>query len=242
MTRSDHDFGLDVLGHGHGGGHGGHHHGGGGHRGGRGPWGWWGGWGGGYDDYYPLLVSDNADDETPDEDEARAAYYARKAGLELVGYVAPERHWYNVLVTPGQMKAELDSIKREGDTLDKDIRSFSTDAPGYPAFLADWKTFWSEFNKYYDDTGWLSRAFAGTEDKIIAYGNQLNDRREKFTKFPGASATEAPVVPVKHREDDAAIPWKTVLIGGLVVAGVIGGGYALSKVSGVAALFKKARP
>ena len=232
--------GLDLLGCdevGHGGGGGGHGGGGhGGHGGGRGGRGYGGpliyggsGWG---DDTY-VVDGWDVDAYSPD-DIAKAVVRRLKTGSNI-GYAAPETHWYSI-ATPGDILAEMDKVQREADTLDHDFESYSGGDSGFPATKSAWKAFLAEYKKFYEDNnGWFSRLSGGMGDRVVAYGNQLNDWRAKLKSFAGAKVTEPSLTAVQVREDPTKTNYKPYLIGGMVIAGLLGGGYALSKL----ALFKK---
>lgn len=236
---------LSLIG--HGGGHGGGGHGGGGHGGhggghrggGRGMRGGWGGpWYGGpwYDGYgYDVLLED--DEELADKIAKKVAQRQWVAGAH-VGYVAPETHWYTI-ATPGAIKAEMDKVLREGETLAQDIASYHGGAASFSSFKAGWDSFWSGYKKFYEDTGWLGRLTGSAGDQVVAYGNQLNDWRAKLKQFPGAMVTEPSVTAIERREDPTKFNYMPLVYGGIAVAALVGGGYALSHVSAIAALFSR---
>jgi hypothetical protein len=212
-----------------GGGHGGHRHGGHGHGGrGRGGWGWGGG-GGPW--YYDGAWYDDLDllAENPTVDEIAEAV-ARKLKKTHVGYAAPETHWYTV-ATPGAMLDELDKVMREGDTLDRDFAAASVDS----STKAAWSSFLAGYKKFYaDHEGWFSRLGSAVGDQIVAYGNQLNDWRAKL-KSTGARVTEPSLTAIQVRTDPTKFNYMPLVIGALVILGLFGTGFAISKI----ALFRK---
>jgi len=248
--------GYEHLGGGHGGHGGGGHHGGGhgGHRGGRGFRGggfnqpmYFGPW---YDGGYELEELVAPDEEDLD---AVAELVARKlkkkhahvgCGFDSLGaddelgYAAPETHWYNLATTPSSVQAEKDKVLREGNTLDRDIMSFNSSNPVLPAFKEAWSTFWAGFKKFQGDS---SNWWSSTMDQTISYGNQLNDWRARFKQFDGAKTTEPALTAIERRVDPTAFNWKPLVYGVVAVAGLIGGGYGLSKVAAVGNLFRSSK-
>lgn len=243
-SDDDDSSGYDLLGCeeivGHGGGGGGHGGGGHGGHGGRGRGrdrdgallygGWGGGWG---------WDGDDDDDGISADDFAELVAQKLRNKKTSVGYVAPEEHWYNI-ATPGDILTEMDNVQREADTLDKDFDAYSGSDPNFPAAKTAWKAFLADYKKFYDDNkGWTSRLWGSTKENTINYGNQLNDWRAKLKSFSGAKVTEPAVTDVQVRVDPTKTNYKPLLIGGLVILGLFGGGYAISKMTGAGSLFKK---
>ena len=231
---------------GHGGGGHGHH---GGHGRGRGHgWGWGGGYyGPWYDGGYELVENDDLTAEQLAELVARKLQQKKAhvgSGFDVLGaedelgYAAPETHWYSI-ATPGTIKDEMDKVLREGNTLDRDIMSFSSKNPVLPSFKTAWSSFWDGYKAFYNDSGWFSRLSGGKGDQVVAYGNQLNDWRARFQKFDGAVTTEPSLTAIERRADPTKFNYMPLVYGAVAVVGLIGGGYALSKVAAVGSLFKK---
>lgn len=158
---------------------------------------------------------------------------------QALGYTPPTG---NPIVTPSAIKDEMDNVMREAKTLDADIAAYQGADAGLPAFRAAWGAFLAEYKKFYDDnasgvSGWLSRLWGSMMDRTVAYGNKVNDWRVRFSKFPGANPTEPAVTAVQNRQDDSSVPWKPILIGGVVVAGVGATGYVLAKLGVLASIF-----
>jgi hypothetical protein len=222
-----------IGGGGHGGGHshGGHHGHGHGHGYGRGA----GLWGGG--PYWEEVDGlDLLDVEELDDVLARRQHHG-------VGYAAPDTHWYSV-ATPGAIKDELDKVLHEGETLNRDISSYQGGDAAFSSFLAGWQSFWTGFKKFYNDNasgvgGWLSRLWSVSGDQVVSYGNQLNDWRAKLKSFSGAVVTEPSMTAIQRREDPTKFNYMPLVYGAIAIVALVGGGYALSKVGAVAALFTK---
>lgn len=155
----------------------------------------------------------------------------------IVGYVAPVDPTFVDFNTPASIQNEMNTVLREAQVLDADIKAFSGDS-AFAAFKSGWDSFFAEYKKFYADnatgvSGWLSRLWASVLKQTIAYGNKLNDFRIAFSKFPGARPSEPDVTAIQRRDDPSAVPWRKILLGAVIVAGIGAGGYALSKVSGV---------
>jgi hypothetical protein len=161
-------------------------------------------------------------------------------GADELGYAAPETHWYSI-ATPGVIKDEMDKVLREGNTLDRDIMMFMSGNPALFSFKDAWSSFWAGYKTFYDDSGWFSRLTSSKGDQVVAYGNQLNDWRARFLKFDGAVASEPDLTDIKRRTDPTKFNYMPLVYGAVAVVGVIGGGYALSKVGAIAALFSHKR-
>ena len=162
------------------------------------------------------------------------------ARTSMVGYTEPTKSWIEM---PGNALAEIESIKNEAAVLDSDVKRCTSNTADFAAFKTAWAAFLKEWQDFYDSngpgiSGWFGRTWGSTTDRARDYGNKLNDWRNKLAGF-GAKTTEPPATPKQNREDSTAIPWKPVVIGTVVVAGLFGGGYLLSKTAAVGSLFRK---
>jgi hypothetical protein len=145
-------------------------------------------------------------------------------------------------VTPGDTRAEEDSVNTAVQTLDDDI----TASPGTPtAFVQAWGGWKAEWDGFYKDqggvVGWFGRFLTGSPySKTLDYREQLKSWRAKFEALGGQASGPGLVdKPVSPPSDLAnIIKWATI------AAVVLGGFYVLHTtgvLGGVRGLFTPAR-
>lgn len=145
----------------------------------------------------------------------------------LIGYTDPTRSW---VVTPGRVKAEMDTVLAEGSVLNDDILSFQVSSSDIERFKKAWTSFWDTYKKFYDETGWFSRLSGSSYDKTVDYGRSLNDWRARFAELGGKPTQPKPRPPEERPEGEGGIPWKPMVISGSVVVALMAGGVFATRV------------
>ncbi len=126
------------------------------------------------------------------------------------------------IVTPGAMKAELDTVQAGVKQLDADIMSSKT----RDAFKNAWQLFSGEWKAFYDSHQSLtSRLFHATYEKTIEYRKRLDEWKGALQR-EGVQAT-GPLLAVPQPPPEPSSSFKWWAIGGLIVAGAVLGRKAL---------------
>ena len=132
-----------------------------------------------------------------------------------------------VIYTPGAILAEMDTVKAQIETLDRDIRSASV----RPVFLQAWDTFVKEWQTFYKDhEGWTDRLWGSAMEKTQDYGKRVVTWRDAFKKEGGKPT--GPTIP------GGGFPWKLALWGVGIVGGLIAGAVIVKEVGQTVRSFK----
>jgi hypothetical protein len=146
----------------------------------------------------------------------RAQEWRRSWQLEHAGDVGWDPEMGSFIVTPGAIKAEMETVKTGVNQLDADIMSGKV----RDAFKNAWRAFVAEWNAFYkDNQGWWARGFGKTYTKTVDFRRRVDEWRAAFLKEGGA--TTGPML--TPSEPASGSSWKTALIAGgaLLVAGAL---------------------
>jgi hypothetical protein len=116
-----------------------------------------------------------------------------------------------LVVTPGAMKAEMETIDTGIRQLAGDIETSSA----RPKFKDDWRAFVAEWGQFYKrHGGWTDRLWGITYQKILDYRTRLDAWRSAFIREGGR-----PTAPSMPSPDGAGIPWSRF---GWIALGITG--------------------
>lgn len=125
-----------------------------------------------------------------------------------------------LIVTPGAIKDEIETVNAGVKQLDSDIMSSKV----RDAFKKAWRLFASEWQRFYaSKQGWWARSWGSTWEKAVDYRKRVDEWRTAFQREGGQSTGPTLNVPVKG--GGGSFKWWA--IGGLVVGGAILGAKAL---------------
>lgn len=121
-----------------------------------------------------------------------------------------------LIVTPGAMKDELETVQAGVRQLDADIMSSKT----RDAFKKAWQIFAGEWKRFYDSHQSLtSRLWHATYEKTIEYRKRLDEWRNALQREGVQSTGPLLAVPQPPAPSGSSLKWWA--IGGLVVAGTV---------------------
>lgn len=139
----------------------------------------------------------------------------------------------SLIATPADLLAEMNTVKTQVETLDRDIRSSEV----RPVFLSSWDTFKQEWDTFYKDhEGWFARfmesgTWGAATEKIVSYSKRANDWRDAFTKEGGK-----PTGP--KTEATKGVNWNLILWGVGIVAGLTATAVIVKEVGSTVRSFK----
>lgn len=132
-----------------------------------------------------------------------------------------------LIYTPGAILAEMNTVKAQIETLDRDVRSASV----RPVFLDAWSTFVKEWEAFYKDhEGWTDRLWGSAMEKTQEYGKRLATWRDALSKEGGKPT--GPAVP------SGGIPWTPILWGVGIVTALVAGAVIVKEVGATVRSFK----
>jgi hypothetical protein len=119
-----------------------------------------------------------------------------------------------LIVTPGAMLDELNSVNNGVNQLDIDITSSKV----RDGFKQAWKAFKAEWKKFYDSKqGFFSRTWGSTMEKAVEYRKRVDQWRAAFSREGGL--TTGPTLEVPEPPKSGGGTWKWWAVGGLLAGG-----------------------
>lgn len=148
----------------------------------------------------------------------RAEEWRRSWQLELAGSggLGWDPDMGSLIVTPGAIKAEMDTVQAGVSQLDADIMSSNVRDP----FKKAWRGFVAEWNTFYKaHEGWFARSWGKAYTKALDYRRRTDEWRAAFLREGGAATGPALTPP----DQGGGSSWKTALLAGsaLLVAGAL---------------------
>ena len=119
-----------------------------------------------------------------------------------------------LIVTPGAMLDELNTVNNGVKQLDADISASKV----REAFKKAWADFMVEWKKFYDSKqGFFSRTWGSTMEKTIEYRKRVDEWRAAFNREGGL--TTGPTLNVPEPKSATGGSWRWWAVGGLLAGG-----------------------
>ncbi|MDX2023246.1 MAG: hypothetical protein SF187_23635 [Deltaproteobacteria bacterium] len=149
---------------------------------------------------------------------ARAYRHRTRAWAQAFGRECSGNHASSelgaLIVTPGAMLDELNTVNNGVKQLDADISASKV----REAFKKAWADFTVEWKKFYDSKqGFFSRTWGSTMEKTIEYRKRVDEWRAAFNREGGL--TTGPTLNVPEPKGATGGSWRWWAVGGLLAGG-----------------------